>query len=153
MDKSSISVTVGVVRCFDVQIRFSKERERMVYDADCGGWVVRNGGRVIDDGGDLYMVIELRVDDGERVRRGKAWGKLMREGVKDGAVVMTLEEGLRLGCQMEVLTMEEKSERIKDRLRLWKLQRDLAAVSTVFEICFLFCLGVLFLCGFEWNRF
>ena len=146
MDERSVDTDGGgggAVQCLDVDIRFSNERERLVYDNVGGGWVVWDGGRVRDGEGGLFMVLEVRVDRGEGVRGGKAWGKLLREGgVEEGGVGLTVEEGLRLGCRMEVLTEEERSEWARDRLRLWALQEELVAVSVFFVIGFWFWLGL-----------
>ena len=133
---------------FEVDIRFSKQRESAVYDADGRGWVKRHGGRVRDENRALYMVIEICVGDGVRpARMGKAYGKLMKMGVGEEEVVMTVEEGLQLGCRMEVETMEEKGVRVRERLQLWKLQRELVVVSVVVELPFFPCLCWSTFCG------
>lgn len=67
------------------------------------------------------MVLNLELDEGWGMRRGKAYGKLMRNGIRDEDVVMTSEEGADLGCLVGLKTVEEQTamvERAREMMRL-----------------------------------
>ena len=115
---------------FDVDIGFSNGE---ISGIDEGGGVGGGDGgclkEVKDDNGDLFMVLEIDVDDGGGVRSGKAYGKLMGFGEGEEAVVLALEEGLELGCRMEVETVEEESVRVREEIEMLRLARELNQVS------------------------
>ena len=66
-------------------------------------------------------------DDGKK--GGVAWGKLMWWGEEEDDVVMGFQEGLELGCRMELETVEERAVRVWERVELLRLQRELSRVS------------------------
>ena len=111
---------------FDVDIGFS-DRETLA------GGVGGDGGKEIrDENGEAFMVVGITVGEGSGARSGKAYGKLMGLGVREEAVVMTVEEGLELGCRMEVETVEEERVRMIEGMEMSRLEGELARVSAMF---------------------
>lgn len=107
------------VKCWAVDIRFNQ-------GVKFAGWRVR------DENGEWYMVMNIDLDEGRGLRRGKAYGKLMRGGVREEDVVMTAEEGAKLGCFVERRTIEEQREAVERAKQMIRLEGALLQVS----ICF-----------------
>ena len=86
------------------------------------------------------MVLNIAIDEGYGIRRGKAYGKFMGSEVEsEEDVVMTTEEGSELGCLVGLKTVDEQRAMVERAREMKRLEAALRQVRALFaKIFFLF---------------